>query len=51
MASDPRPVFDHVTREDFYPDRRLRAGTSHWPHLDKPDEFNRVVDTFLASMK
>jgi pimeloyl-ACP methyl ester carboxylesterase len=27
------------------------AGTSHWPHLDKPDEFNRVLDGFLATLK
>lgn len=23
-------------------------GTSHWPQMDKPDEFNRMVDGFLA---
>jgi pimeloyl-ACP methyl ester carboxylesterase len=23
------------------------AGTSHWPHMDKPDEFNRLLDDFL----
>jgi pimeloyl-ACP methyl ester carboxylesterase len=22
-------------------------GTSHWPHLDKPEEFNRILDEFL----
>jgi pimeloyl-ACP methyl ester carboxylesterase len=27
------------------------AGTSHWPHLDKPDEFDRVLDGFLAKVK
>lgn len=25
-------------------------GTSHWPHMDKPEEFNRVLDGFLASV-
>ena len=27
--------------------RQVIAGTSHWPHLDKPYEFNRVLDAFL----
>jgi pimeloyl-ACP methyl ester carboxylesterase len=27
--------------------RQVIAGTSHWPHLDKPYEFNRVLDSFL----
>lgn len=26
------------------------AGTSRWPHLDKPDEFNRVLDAFLRRL-
>jgi pimeloyl-ACP methyl ester carboxylesterase len=25
-------------------------GTSHWPHLDKPKEFNAVLDEFLAEI-
>jgi pimeloyl-ACP methyl ester carboxylesterase len=25
------------------------AGTSHWVHLDKPEEFNRALDEFLAA--
>ena len=25
-------------------------GTSHWPHLDKPREFNEVLDAFLATL-
>jgi pimeloyl-ACP methyl ester carboxylesterase len=25
-------------------------GTSHWPHLDKPKEFNEALDAFLASV-
>jgi pimeloyl-ACP methyl ester carboxylesterase len=24
------------------------AGTSHWLQMDKPDEFNRILDGFLA---
>ena len=28
--------------------RRVIAGTSHWPQLDKPDEFNALLDEFLA---
>jgi pimeloyl-ACP methyl ester carboxylesterase len=30
------------------PHEVIRA-TSHWPHLDAPDEFNRLLDRFLAS--
>ena len=26
-------------------------GTSHWPHMDKPEEFNRVLDAFMATVK
>lgn len=28
--------------------RKVIEGTSHWPHMDKPEEFNRVLDEFLA---
>lgn len=27
--------------------RRLIDGTSHWPHLDRPAEFDQVLDDFL----
>jgi pimeloyl-ACP methyl ester carboxylesterase len=30
--------------------RKVIAGTSHWPHLDKPQEFNRLLDEYLAWM-
>jgi pimeloyl-ACP methyl ester carboxylesterase len=30
--------------------RKLITGTSHWPHLDKPQEFNRLLDEYLAWM-
>ncbi len=35
------------------PDARQKAfdGTSHWPHLDKPKEFNAVLDEFLAEIR
>jgi pimeloyl-ACP methyl ester carboxylesterase len=26
------------------------TGTSHWVQLDRPEEFNRILDTFLASV-
>jgi pimeloyl-ACP methyl ester carboxylesterase len=29
--------------------RKVIEGTSHWPHMDKPDEFNRILDEFLAN--
>lgn len=39
--------------QNLVPDlpRMVMAGTSHWPHLDKPDEFNRLRDEFLATIK
>jgi len=30
--------------------RKLVTGTSHWPQLDKPQEFNRLLDEYLAWM-
>jgi len=30
--------------------RRSMEGTSHWPHLDRPAEFNQVLDEFLAQL-
>jgi pimeloyl-ACP methyl ester carboxylesterase len=29
---------------------KLITGTSHWPHMDKPEEFNQMMDEFLASV-
>jgi pimeloyl-ACP methyl ester carboxylesterase len=26
-------------------------GTSHWTQMDKPDEFNRLLDDFLKSIR
>ena len=31
--------------------KREIAGTSHWPHLDKPKEFDQVLDEFLGKVK
>ena len=28
---------------------KLIVGTSHWPHMDKPEEFNRMLGEFLAT--
>jgi pimeloyl-ACP methyl ester carboxylesterase len=30
--------------------RKVITGTSHWPQLDKPQEFNRLLDEYLAWM-
>ena len=30
--------------------RKVITGTSHWPHMDKPQDFNRLLDDFLAWM-
>ncbi|HEX9295957.1 MAG TPA: alpha/beta hydrolase [Polyangiaceae bacterium] len=29
--------------------RRLITQTSHWPHMDKPEEFNAILTEFLAN--
>lgn len=29
---------------------RAIEGTSHWPQMDKPDDFNRVLDEFLSGI-
>jgi pimeloyl-ACP methyl ester carboxylesterase len=34
------PDFPHV----------IVTGTGHWLHLDKPDEFNRILDEFLGNV-
>jgi pimeloyl-ACP methyl ester carboxylesterase len=28
--------------------RKVIEGTSHWAHMDKPQEFNRLLDEFFA---
>jgi pimeloyl-ACP methyl ester carboxylesterase len=30
--------------------RRVISGTSHWPHMDKPEEFNAMLDDFLKTV-
>ena len=29
---------------------KLITGTSHWPHMDKPEEFNQMMDGFLGTV-
>ncbi|MGQ0649887.1 MAG: alpha/beta fold hydrolase [Gemmatimonadaceae bacterium] len=29
---------------------RVMQGTSHWMQMDKPDEFNRILDDFLRGV-
>lgn len=31
--------------------RTVIAGTSHWPQVDRPEEFNRILDEFLAHIR
>jgi pimeloyl-ACP methyl ester carboxylesterase len=31
--------------------RKVITGTSHWPHMDKPEEFNRILDEFLKTVR
>ncbi len=37
----------HKQLPNDVPDTQIE-GTSHWVQLDRPDEFNRILDTFLA---
>jgi pimeloyl-ACP methyl ester carboxylesterase len=39
----------HGERPDI--PQQIITGTSHWPHMDKPAEFNRVLDAFLAKAR
>ena len=58
LARYPGPMLAVVTTHNDQPydlhrllprlPSRMIAGTSHWPHLDRPDEFNGVLDEFLA---
>ncbi len=32
-------------------EHKVIEGTSHWLQMDKPDEFNRILDEFLASVE
>ena len=34
-----------------HPPHEIITGTSHWPHLDKPEEFTRLLDDFLAGVE
>ena len=40
------PVDLHKQLPDDVPDAKV-DGTSHWVHMDRPDEFNQVLDAFL----
>ena len=46
---DDQPVDLHRLLPQL-PTARI-AGTSHWPHLDKPAEFEAVLDRFLATIR
>jgi pimeloyl-ACP methyl ester carboxylesterase len=30
---------------------KVVTGTSHWLHMDKPEEFNRILDEFLEEVR
>jgi pimeloyl-ACP methyl ester carboxylesterase len=42
------PTSLHVQFPDI-PVRKM-SGTGHWLMMDKPDEFNRLLDEFLATL-
>jgi pimeloyl-ACP methyl ester carboxylesterase len=46
---DDQPVDLHRLLPQL-PTARIE-GTSHWPHLDKPDAFDAVLDRFLATVR
>jgi pimeloyl-ACP methyl ester carboxylesterase len=45
------PRDSHLHEQQPLIPRRVIEGASHWPHLDKPYEFNAVLDDFLATVK
>jgi len=57
LAAYRGPALAVVTPSNDYPfslhrlgagmPHRVVEGTGHWLHLDKPDEFNRILDRFL----
>ncbi len=44
---EDQPTDLHRLKPDL--PRKVIANTSHWPHLDKPEAFNRVLDEFLRT--
>jgi pimeloyl-ACP methyl ester carboxylesterase len=60
LARYPGPKFAIVTARNDDPlsihnvvpgfRKTVLRGTGHWIHLDKPDEFNKVLDGFLNSL-
>lgn len=38
-----------ASHADSVPDRHVLAGAGHMVHLEKPDEVNRLIETFLAA--
>lgn len=48
-SSNDTPIDLHKLLPDL-PHVRME-GTSHWPQLDKPNEFNRHMDEFLAQAR
>ena len=44
MPHDVHRLMPHLPHE-------VITGTSHWPQLDKPEEFNELLDDFLAGIE
>jgi pimeloyl-ACP methyl ester carboxylesterase len=47
--NDDQPYALHKLTPDA--PHQVIAGTSHWLHMDKPAEFNRILDEFLRSIE
>lgn len=48
-AEDDTPYDLQNLRPDI--PKKLLPDTSHWPHLDQPAEFNRILDEFVAGVR
>ena len=47
-ALNETPLSEHTLVSDL--PQKMITGTGHWLQLDKPGEFNRIMDDFLASL-
>lgn len=45
-AEQPNALYHQVAGTPY----KIIEGTSHWPQLDKPDEFNKIIDQFLTEV-
>ncbi len=46
-TKQPNALVNQVSNQP----KKIIEGTSHWPQLDKPDEFNQILNEFLKKIK